>query len=184
MSEAEVFPLHTIESAPPAARRAMTAIADHWSFVPEPVAKLAASPRMLNGLLELSTLFESGALEPVSREVLALTVAVRNGCHCVTLHCQRLDGLCADPGIASALRVGRPLEDPRLEALREFTLRVLDTAGNVGDAELRTFLAHGYTAEQALEVGLGIGAHTLSTFANRLIGADFDPPLADYAWEP
>jgi hypothetical protein len=38
------------------------------------------------------------------------------------------------------------------------------------------------TAEQALEVVLGIGVYTLSTLANRLTGAQLDAPLTDYAW--
>ena len=44
-------------------------------------------------------------------------------------------------------------------------------------------MARGYTAEQALKVALGIGVYTLSTLANRLVGAELDAPLADYAWQ-
>jgi hypothetical protein len=36
----------------------------------------------------------------------------------------------------------------------------------------------GYTRRQALEVVLGIGAYTMSTYANRLTGAPIDPELA------
>lgn len=48
---------------------------------------------------------------------------------------------------------------------------------------MRDFLGHGHTPEQALEVVLGIGTYTLSTFANRLTAAELDAPLADYAWQ-
>ena len=63
-----------------------------------------------------------------------------------------------------------------------FTLRVLDTAGDVGDQALRDFLAAGYTTQNALEVVLGIGTYTMSTLANRLTGAPVDDQLAAYAW--
>ena len=65
-----------------------------------------------------------------------------------------------------------------------FTLRVLDTAGDVGDDALRAFLASGYTGQNALEVVLGIGTYTMSTLANRLTGAPVDDQLAAHAWEP
>jgi hypothetical protein len=63
-----------------------------------------------------------------------------------------------------------------------FTLRVLDTAGDVGDGAMPDFLAAGYTTQNALEVVLGVGTYTMSTLANRLTGAPVDDQLAAYAW--
>jgi hypothetical protein len=51
----------------------------------------------------------------------------------------------------------------------------------VGDEALRSFLASGYTAQNALEVVLGIGTYTMSTLANRLTGAPVDDQLAVFA---
>jgi uncharacterized peroxidase-related enzyme len=183
MSSETAFPPQTAESAPPAARRALTAIQENFGYLPSAAARMANSPRTLDGFLKLNAMFESTSLAPVEREVLVLAVATRNGCHvCVALHSQRLDGMNADPELIAALRTRKPLDDPRLEALRLFVLHVMDTTGDVGEEELRAFLAHGYTAEQALEVVLGIGTYTLSTFANRMIGAELDAPMADFAW--
>lgn len=184
MSASTVFPSHTVESAPAAARRTMTSVQDHWGYLPAGVARLATSPRTLDGFLKLNGMFEASSLDPVSREVLVMTIAARNGCHiCVAIHTNRLEAMDADPELISALRARLPLADPRLEALRVFVHRVLDTTGDVGDEALQAFLAHGYSAEQALEVVLGIGTYTLSTFANRLTGAPLDAALADYAWD-
>jgi alkylhydroperoxidase family enzyme len=47
----------------------------------------------------------------------------------------------------------------------------MDTAGDVDDLAMESFLAAGYTPRQALDVVLGIGAYTISTFANRLTRA-------------
>jgi hypothetical protein len=60
-------------------------------------------------------------------------------------------------------------------------VRVLETAGDVGDAALAAFLAQGFTPRNALEVVLGIGAYTLSTMANRLTGAPLDEELRAFA---
>jgi len=54
----------------------------------------------------------------------------------------------------------------------------------VPDADLATFTAAGFTTRQALEVVLGIGAYTLSTFANRLTRAPLDEPMTPFAWAP
>ena len=185
------FTEHSIESAPPAARRFMTATRDHLGYLPAGMARMAASPQLIDGFLKLSAIFESAALEPLAREVVVMTVATRNRCHiCVAMHTARLTALGADPGLIEALRHSgpgdpdraEPLPDERLDAVRVFALRVLDTAGDVGEAALRDFLAAGYTTQNALEVVLGIGTYTMSTLANRLTGAPVDDQLAAYAW--
>jgi AhpD family alkylhydroperoxidase len=177
------FPDHTAESAPPAARRSLAAVHDHWGYLPSGAARLATSPHALDGFLKLNGIFESCTLEPLAREVLIMTMATRNGCHlCVAIHSQRLASMDADQDLIAALRDSASLADYRLDAVRVFTLQVLDTAGNVGDDALRAFLAHGYTKQNALEVVLGIGTYTLSTLANRLTAAPLDPPLAPHAW--
>jgi AhpD family alkylhydroperoxidase len=180
----ELFAEHTIGSAPPGARRSMTATRDRLGYLPAPVARMAASPELLDGFLRLSAIFESSTLNPLAREVVVMTIATRNGCHvCVAMHTGRLTALEADADLIGALRAFRPLTDPRLEAVRVFTLQVLDTAGEVPDAALHAFLAHGYTRQNALEVVLGVGTYTMSTLANRLTRAPLDDQLADFAWQ-
>jgi AhpD family alkylhydroperoxidase len=177
------FPEYTIESAPTAAQRLMTAVRDHLGYLPTAVTRLATSPHTLDGFLKLNAIFDSSTMEPLAREVLIMTVATRNGCHlCVAMHTERLTSMDADPGLIAELRAGTPLSDAHLEAVRLFTQRVLETTGDVGDDALRAFLAHGYTHQNALEVALGIGTYTLSTLANRLVAAPVDPPLTPYAW--
>jgi AhpD family alkylhydroperoxidase len=177
------FPDHTTESAPAAAKRSMTAVRDHWGYLPSGAARMATSPHVLDGFLKMNAIFDSSTLEPLAREVLIMTMATRNGCHlCVAIHTQRLTTMGADPDLIASLRSSAPLTDQHLDAVRVFTLRVLETTGDVGDDALQAFLGHGYTPQNALEVVLGIGTYTLSTLANRLTAAPLDPPLAPYAW--
>jgi AhpD family alkylhydroperoxidase len=177
-----MFTQHTIESAPPASRTAMGAVTGKQGYLPVAVALLAESPEALEGFLRMSGTFEACTLDPLAREVVIMTVAVRNGCHlCVAMHSARLTALGADPALTEALRAGAPLADARLDAARAFTVRVLDTAGEAGDESLAEFLGHGFTRRNALEVVLGIGAYTLSTLANRLTGAPVDEELRAFA---
>ncbi|OLF12902.1 alkylhydroperoxidase [Actinophytocola xinjiangensis] len=173
-----MFVDHTIDSAPPAARRAMTAVAERLGYLPAAVGRLAESPAALEGFLRMSGMFEATSLAPLERETVIMTVSVRNQCAvCVAMHTATLVRLEADDGLVAGLRTGAALAAPRLEALRRFTVDVLDTAGGVSDEQLNAFLGNGFSREQALEVVLGIGAYTLSTMANRLTGAPVDEAL-------
>jgi len=178
-----VFIEHTIETAPAASRRLMEATARPRGYVPAAVARLATSPHLLEGFLKLSALFEATTLDPLARETVILTMATRNRCHiCVAMHTAKLLQLDAPADLVEALRASQPLPEPRLEAIRTFTLAVLASAGAVEDEALQAFLAYGYTRQNALEVVLGIGTYTMSTLANRLTGAPPDPALEPHAW--
>jgi AhpD family alkylhydroperoxidase len=160
----------------------MTATSNHLGYLPSATARWAASPQLLDGFGKLSGLFESCTLDPVAREVVVMTIATRNGCHlCVAMHTARLTALGADAELIATLRSAGPVADERLAAIRSFTLRVLDTAGQVGDEAMHAFLASGYTTQNALEVVLGIGTYTMSTLANRLTAAPVDEQLSAFA---
>jgi AhpD family alkylhydroperoxidase len=180
-----LFVDHTVETAPENARRTLTATEKRMGYLPAAVARLAEAPLLLDGFLKLSAMFESTSLDPLARETLIMTMATRNSCHvCVAMHTAKLGQLGADPALVTALRDDKPLPDTRLQAVRDFTLTVLDTAGAVPDESLAAFTGAGFTTRQALEVVLGIGAYTMSTLANRLTRAPLDEPMAPFAWAP
>lgn len=171
-----MFTVHTVESAPVESRRLM------GSNPFTAVALLAESPELLGTFMRASGAFEASTLDPLARETVVMTIATRNGCHlCVAMHTARLHALDADPELITALRAGAPLGEPRLETVRQFTLRVLETTGEVPDDELTAFLGAGFTRRNALEVVLGIGTYTMSTLANRLVRAPIDERLRAYA---
>lgn len=180
-----VFVRHSVGSAPAAARRAMEATIAHAGYLPAGVGLIATSPQLLEGFLKVSALFEATTLPPLARETVILTIATRNGCHlCVAMHTARLQRIGASAELVTALRTGDPIDDPVLEAVRIFTLRALETAGEVSDAVLAEFVQAGYTPQNALEVVLGIGVYTMSTLANRMTRAPLDPALQPFAWSP
>ncbi|GID31464.1 carboxymuconolactone decarboxylase family protein [Paractinoplanes brasiliensis] len=167
-----MFVQHTIESAPAASRPLMESTVRHLGHLPDAVSRLAESPEMLRGFLQASALFEGSTLDPLAREVVVMVIAARHRCRvCLAMHTGRLRELKADAALITALRTGAPPTDPRLAALRDFTLRVLATSGEVPDHEMAEFVAAGFTRRNALEVVLGIGTYTMSTLANRMVGA-------------
>ncbi|MCK8679223.1 carboxymuconolactone decarboxylase family protein [Streptomyces lichenis] len=167
-----MFTDHTLDTAPPAARPAMAAVAQRMGGrVPPAVARMANSPELLDGFLTLTAAFDRTTLDPLAREVVVMAVAVRHDCHvCVELHTRKLRALKAAPELIDALNADAPLPDDRLEAVRRFVAAVYASAGAVPADELADFLSYGFTERNALEVVMGIGTYTLSTFANRLTG--------------
>lgn len=171
------FPSLTPDTAPPAARGMLVGSQQKFGFLPTPVAKAAGSPVALKHLLAGFAAFDESSLSHLEREVVAMTVAFEHGCHyCMALHSALLRDHAA---LVDALRAGTPLEDAKLEALRTFTREVIHTRGR---PSTQAFEAAGYTPANALDVVLGVGVYTLSTYLNILTDAELDAPLAQFAW--
>jgi AhpD family alkylhydroperoxidase len=183
MSTSREFPVHTLETASPAARPFVAGSQKAFGFLPSPVARLATAPAVGGAFMQLVGAFDRTSLDKLQREVVVLTIARENRCHyCMAMHSALL---AADPAAAStveALRAGTPLPDERLEALAQFVRSVLDGRGDVSDQAWTRFRAAGYDHAQALEVLLGVAAYTLSTYANRLTQAPLDAAFAAFAW--
>ena len=58
LTSASLFTEYTIESAPPAARKFMTATRNHLGYVPAGLARMAASPQLLDGFGKLTAIFD------------------------------------------------------------------------------------------------------------------------------
>jgi alkylhydroperoxidase family enzyme len=160
------------ETAPSAARAILAENKQKFGVLPKPLARLAASPVALEATIAALGAFESSSLAPLEREVLAMTMGRLNGCHfCVALQRRILKMIEAPQAVCEALESGAALESPRLEALRVFTLALLEHKGYVADDVWRQFLAAGFDRAAALEVVLGVATYTLTTFANRLTQA-------------
>jgi alkylhydroperoxidase family enzyme len=172
MTSTRRFPDHDERTAPDAARPALAATRAQWGGIPTPVARLAESPAALSAATAALEAFEHTRLAPIEREVVAMTVAREHGCRfCLGLHTKLLGHFPDGAATARTLAAGERLADPRLAALQAFVERALATRGDLDAPTWDAFLAAGFTHADALDVIVGIGAYTLTTFANRLTQA-------------
>ena len=75
-----------------------------------------------------------------------------------------------------------PIEDdPKLDTLAKFTIAVINTKGAVGDEAYNDFLEAGYTAQNALDVILGVSLASLCNYANNLAQTPINPELQEFA---
>ncbi len=88
-----------------------------------------------------------------------------------------------DEKIILALREGRSIDEPKLEALRTFVAAMLEKRGAVSDDDKRAFFNAGYTSRQALEVILGIALKTMTNYTNALARTAPNPEFGDAIWQ-
>jgi len=177
------FTPRTIDDAPAAARPLLEGAEEQLGFVPNLFGVFAAAPPALEAYQAISAAFARTSLSPVEQQVVLLAASGENGCaYCVAAHTVIARGQAVPDDVVAALREGRPLDDPRLEALRRFTLQVVQKRGWVEAADLEAFEAAGYDRAQVLEVILGVTQKTLSNYTNHVAETPLDPAFRDAAW--
>ena len=179
------FVYHTLETAPEEARASLEQARQKFGFDLNLFAVMAEAPGLLEAYLKVNDIFSRTSLSPEEQTVVLIAVSRENGCHyCVAAHSAAADMMGVPASVTDALRDGRPLDDPRLEALRRLTGRIVERRGWPDDAEVQRFLDAGYGRRQLLEVLVGVGLKTLSNYTNHLAGTELDRPLAARAWSP
>ena len=73
-----------------------------------------------------------------------------------------------------AIESGGNPEDPKLKALVSLTRELVSRRGYVGRETIRFFFDAGYKKEQLLEVLIGIGIKTISTYFDHIVASEMD----------
>jgi uncharacterized peroxidase-related enzyme len=175
--------IHTADTVHPDAKDRLLTAQKNNGFLPNLIGVLANAPTALETYQVVGAINARTGLTAAEREVVQITAATRNGCgFCVAGHTALARKKLAMPEeIIQALRNTDALSDPKLNALAQFTLAVIDLKGQVADDELKDFLAAGYTQANALEVVLGVSLATLCNYANNLAKTPINPELQAYA---
>lgn len=115
-----------------------------------------------------------------------IVAARTHGCSfCVAGHTAlALNKARLSPDLVTAVREGRTLAEPRLEAVARFTEAVIATRGKVEDAALAAFEAAGFERAQALDVILSVSLASLCNFANNFAQPPLNAELSAYRFEP
>jgi uncharacterized peroxidase-related enzyme len=167
----------TVESAPGAAQPLLSGVKAKLGSVPNLFRLLAVSPAALEGYLGLSGALGKGSLDARTRERIALAVAEFNGCgYCTSAHAfigKNLAGL-SDAEIA-ANRNGSSTDDRAAAAVR-FAVKVVETRGQVSDADVAAIRVAGYSDAEVIEVVLHVALNTLTNYVNEVAETTIDFP--------
>ncbi|MGO0053133.1 carboxymuconolactone decarboxylase family protein [Streptococcus suis] len=183
----DFFPIHTLDTVRPDLKENLETVKkNNGGYIPNLIGLLANSPTALETYQTVGGINRRNSLTPTEREVVQITAAVANGCgFCVAGHTAiSIKQIKMPDEILQALRQGTPIEaDAKLDTLARFTLAVIHEKGKVGDQLLEELFQAGYTAENALDVVLGVSLATLCNYANNLINTPINPELQPYALE-
>ncbi len=145
-------------------------------FTPNMMATFAASPIAFNAWAALFGGM-SKALDVKTRDSIGLAVSEVNGCnYCLTVHsytAKHMAKLDADEIILA--RKGHAT-DPKRDAAVQFARKVIETRGNVSDADLATVRNAGYTDANVLEIVGLVSMYSLTNFINNVSNPDKDFP--------
>jgi uncharacterized peroxidase-related enzyme len=178
------FPLHDETSAPPEAQPGLATTMKNFGMIPNLERVMATAPALLKGYSSLWDLFDETSLTPIERQVVYQVANFENECtYCVPWHSWLSEEADMSQSDIEALRAGRSLTNPRLEALRAFTQAVVVNRGHVDSGTMDAFFDAGYCEQQVLEVVLGIAVKVMSNYTNAMAGTPLEKSMQKYAWQ-
>ena len=178
------FTVHTKETAPEGSQETLGKLEGAYGFIPNLGGIMAESPAMLNSLFALAMNFMKSSLTPVEQQLVLITVSAINGCeYCVASHSMAALKAQMDDATLQAIRTGASVSDPKLEALRVFTSKIVEKRGWLDDAEVEAFFAAGYNKQAMLDVMTGVSMKTLTNYTNHMTKTELNPQYEPQRWD-
>lgn len=179
------FDVHTRKSAPERSVKFLEQAEAVFGFVPNLLGVLAESPAALKAYMNLGQIFDESSLLPVERQVAILAINRFNECdYCMGAHTVIARMQKVPEEAIEAIRHDQPITDPRLEALRKFTTRVVEQRGWVAKQDIAKFEQAGFNHAQVLEVILAVSFKTLSNYVNHIAKTPLDHAFHGSEWHP
>ncbi|KXS34160.1 MAG: carboxymuconolactone decarboxylase [Idiomarina sp. T82-3] len=175
------FKLHDKASAPEDSKPLLEGSEKSFGMIPNLHAVMAEAPGLLKAYQDIHELFVNSSFDKNELTVVWQTINVYHDCHyCVPAHTAIAKQMGADDAITENIRADKSLDDSKLQALREFTLTMLNKRGQASESDLNAFFDAGFSNRQALEVVLGIAQKTMSNYTNAITGTPVDEPFQKF----
>ena len=177
------FTLHDTTTAPMGSPEILIAIEQAWGFVPNLHRVLAESPAALEAYTTLWKIAEKTSFTSQERNIAYLAIIYENECtYCMAGHSNLSRVAELEAAVIAALRDGRPVADPRHEALRQFAAKVTRQRGAVSEADVAAFKAAGYDNRAMLDVLVLTATKLISNYANHLANTPNDASMKGAEW--
>lgn len=166
------------EEVPAGARSILDGVQKHFGFAPDMFDMLAVNPTVLEIVMSLQSSV-ARLLDAKTRHTIALAVSRANGCdYCQALHTytsSKFGGM-ADDDIELALTGSST--DPRRAAVARFVQRVVETRGQVGNADLAAVRGAGYSDAEVLAIVTTAVVSLLTNYLNNVNKTVVDIPAS------
>jgi uncharacterized peroxidase-related enzyme len=177
------FTLHDTTTAPAASTGILEGVQKFWGVVPNLHGVLAESPAALEAYATLWGIAEKTGFTLQERNIAYISIIYENECtYCMAGHTNLSRMANGEPEVIAAVREGRPIADPKLEALRQFAAKVTRSRGVVSEADVSAFKAAGYDNRAMLDVLVLAATKLISNYANHFAQTPLDPFMKGAEW--
>lgn len=148
-------------------------------MIPNFIRVLANSPAALGAFLGLHGIAGAGALDPQTRERIALAVAQQNACqYCVSAHTAigRKAGLDSQEMLAN--RLGRSA-DAKAAAALIFAQALVERTGEVSQAEVEAVRAAGHSDAEIVEIIAHVALNLFTNLIGKATQVEIDFPRVE-----
>lgn len=166
----------TRDQASPAAQQTFDDLQKKVGFLPNIYAAIGNSAVALNASLAFNAALAKGELSARETEVIKLAASEANGCaYCVAAHSAvgQMQGLSQEQ--TRAARTGT-LADPKLNAVAQLTLDIVNSKGHPAPARVKAFFAAGYSKAALVELLAFVAANTFNNYLQHLADVAVDFP--------
>lgn len=155
------------------------AVQTKMGAVPNLIRVMGNQPAVLTAYLGNSAALQSGTFDAKTREAIALVTAGFNGCtYCASAHTYIAKSLNVDADESRRYIDGKS-NDPKVQAILTFSLRVLETRGKVSDDDLAAARNGGLDDGEIAEVIANVVANIFTNYLNNAARTDIDFPIVD-----
>ena len=167
-----------VDAATGATAELFTRIRKLAGSVPNTFAAIGAlQPQALGAVLDLDAVLAASSLSKQDAETVKLVVSAATGCdYCIAAHSllAKLTGLPVDT--VRKLRAGESTENPKRDALANFSRLLATTSGTVSAEQFAAIKAAGYTDRQLVEISLAVALSIFTNTFNRINDTAIDFP--------
>jgi uncharacterized peroxidase-related enzyme len=170
------YPVPDLEALPEDIRARIVAVQEKAGFVPNVFITLAHRPAEFRAFFAYHDALmekEGGGLTKADREMIVVATSSANDClYCIVAHGALLRIYGKHPLVADQVAANYRKADitPRQKAMLAFAMKVATASSEVGDAEFEALRGHGFSDEDAWDIGAIAAFFALSNRMANLIG--------------
>ena len=169
------YPVPALESLPDDIRTRILEVQDKAGFVPNVFVTLAHRPDEFRAFFAYhdALMLKDGGLTKAEREMIVVATSGANDClYCIVAHGAILRVYAKQPLVADQVAVNYRKADitPRQKAMLAFALKVALRSVEIDDTDFATLAEHGFSDEDAWDIGAIAAFFALSNRMANLIG--------------
>ena len=152
------YPVPSVMDLPEDLRTRILGVQEKIGFIPNVFLTLAHRPAEARAFFDYhdALMEKGGGITKAEREMIVVATSAANDClYCVVAHGAILRIRAKHPLVADQVAVNHRKADitPRQAAMLEFALKVSQASGTLGDADFDVLRAHGFSDEDAWDIG-------------------------------